>query len=136
MTVYLPVWHSNCTRARFTILVSRNGELAIHSGPLICLQKQITKLASGLFDCSPLLRDNSRATNHHSLTSSCGHLFCVTITWRQIPKAWLQVTAVDVLPACRMWLLNTDISHAVLYWVKRSMSQSATMIRQVRKIHY
>jgi len=28
MIVYLPVWHSHCTRSRFTVLVSCSGELA------------------------------------------------------------------------------------------------------------
>jgi len=27
MTVHLPVWHSDCTRARFAVLVSRSDEL-------------------------------------------------------------------------------------------------------------
>jgi len=38
MTVHLPVWHSHCTRARFTVLVSCSAELAVHSCPLLCLQ--------------------------------------------------------------------------------------------------
>jgi len=29
MTVYLPVWHSQCTRARFKVLVSCSDELAV-----------------------------------------------------------------------------------------------------------
>ena len=40
MTVYLPVWHWHCTRARFTVLVSCSDEFAVHSCPLLCLQKQ------------------------------------------------------------------------------------------------
>jgi len=34
MAVYFQVWHSNCTRARFTVLVSCSDELAVHSCPL------------------------------------------------------------------------------------------------------
>jgi len=49
MTVHLPVWHSHCTWVRFTVLVSCSDQLAIHSCPLICLQRQVAKLASGLF---------------------------------------------------------------------------------------
>jgi len=30
MTVYLPAWHSHCTRAWFTVLVSCSDELAVH----------------------------------------------------------------------------------------------------------
>jgi len=70
------------------------------------------------------------------------------ILWQQILKTRLQVTVVGVLlhvtvesrqyilagNSARQWLLIT-VSHAVLYWVKRSMSKTATMIRKVRKIH-
>jgi len=37
--VYLPLWHSHYTRARFTVLVSGSGEVAVHSCPLFCLQR-------------------------------------------------------------------------------------------------
>jgi len=33
MTVYLPVWHSHCTSARFTVMVSCSDEIAVHSCP-------------------------------------------------------------------------------------------------------
>jgi len=39
MTLYLPVWH--CSRARFTVLVSCNDEIAVRSCPLLCLQRQV-----------------------------------------------------------------------------------------------
>jgi len=55
MTVYLPVWHSDYTRARFTVLVSFSDELAVHLRPLFCLQRQVAKLARGLFYCWSLL---------------------------------------------------------------------------------
>ena len=70
MPVYFPVWHLHCTRARLTVLVSWNGEIAFHSRPLLCLQRQVTKLASGLFDCWPLLGNNNMATNPQGLASS------------------------------------------------------------------
>jgi len=38
ITVYLQVRHSNCARARFTVLVSCSAELAVHSCPLLFLQ--------------------------------------------------------------------------------------------------
>jgi len=47
VTVHLPIWHLQWTRARFTDLVWCSDEFAVHSCPLLCLQKQITKLASG-----------------------------------------------------------------------------------------
>jgi len=36
--------------------------------------------------------------------------------------------------SAKQWLLIA-VSHAVLYWVKRSISEIAAMIRQVRKIN-
>jgi len=38
IAVYLPVQHSHCERARFTVLVSCSAELAVHSCPLLYLQ--------------------------------------------------------------------------------------------------
>jgi len=63
MAVYLPVWHSRCTKARFSVLVSCDDELVVHSCPLLCLQGQVAKLASGLFYSWSLLRSNKTATN-------------------------------------------------------------------------
>ena len=63
MTVLLPVWNSHCTRVRFTVVVSCSDELAVHSCPLLCLQRWVAKVASGLFYCWSLLRNNNMATN-------------------------------------------------------------------------
>jgi len=41
MTVYLPVWHSHCTRARFTVVMSYSGELVVHSCQFLCLQGDV-----------------------------------------------------------------------------------------------
>ena len=46
MTLYLLVWHSHCTKARFTVLVWCSDELAVHSFPLLRLQTHVVKLAS------------------------------------------------------------------------------------------
>jgi len=70
MTVYVLLWCSYYTRARFTVLVSCSGELAIHSCPLLCLQRQVSKSASGLFYCWSLLCNNNMATNLLLFTSS------------------------------------------------------------------
>jgi len=57
MTVCFPVWHSHCTKASFTVLVSRRDELlTVHSCPLICLQRQVAKLGKELFYYWTLLR--------------------------------------------------------------------------------
>jgi len=49
MTVYLLVWHWHRTRARFTVLVSCNDEIVVSSCPLLCLQRQVAKLARQWF---------------------------------------------------------------------------------------
>ena len=67
MTVSFLVWHSHCTRAKFTVLVScRNELLTVHSCPLICLQRQTAKPGTGLFCFWPLMRNNNMATNIQS----------------------------------------------------------------------
>ena len=70
MTVYQPVRNSRCTRTRFTVLVSCSAELAVYSCPLLCPQRQVAKLASGLFYCWSLLCNNNMATNLPMFTSS------------------------------------------------------------------
>jgi len=70
MTVYYPVRDSHFIRARFIVLVSCSGELAFHSFPLLCLQRQVAKLAIGLFYCWSLLCSNKMATNLLMFTSS------------------------------------------------------------------
>jgi len=66
MPLYLPVWNSHCTTARFTVLVSCSSELAVHSCPRLC----VTKLRSEFFWCWSLLRNNKMATNLPRFASS------------------------------------------------------------------
>jgi len=68
MTVFLPVWNSHCTRVRFTVTVSCSDGLAVHSCLFICLQRQVVKVASGLFWCWSILRNNTVATNPQRFT--------------------------------------------------------------------
>ena len=49
---------------------SSSDELAVPSCPLLCLQGQVAKLASGLFYCWSLLCNNNMATNLLMFTSS------------------------------------------------------------------
>jgi len=50
--LYLPVWHSHCTKASFAVLVWCSDEFAeLHSCPLLHLQTHVAKLASALFYC-------------------------------------------------------------------------------------
>ena len=49
ITLYLPVWHSHCTKASFTVLVWCSDELAVHSRPLLRLQTHVATLAIALF---------------------------------------------------------------------------------------
>jgi len=72
MTVYLPAWHSHCTRARFTIVVSGSDKIAVHWSPLLYLQRRVAKLASGLFYCWLLLCNNNMAANLQWFTSGYG----------------------------------------------------------------
>jgi len=72
-----PWCHWHCTGARFTVLVSCTDEIVVHSCPLLCLQGQVAKLASGLFHYWSLLRNN--------------------YTTRNLQNS-LQVTAVGVFP--------------------------------------
>jgi len=75
LTVYLAVWHSHCTRTRITILLSYSDELAFHSCSLLCLQRQVTKLASGLLYRWSLLRNNNMPANVQRFASNNGRRF-------------------------------------------------------------
>ena len=72
---FLPVWNSHCTRVRFTVIVSCSDELAVNSCLFLCLQRRFAKVASGLFCCWSLLRNNTVATNLQRFT-----LYCITET--------------------------------------------------------
>jgi len=59
-------------------------QITIHSSSLLCLHRQVTKLASALFDCWPLLRINNKATISQSLTSTYGsRSFAACDCWTQ-----------------------------------------------------
>jgi len=49
-------------------LVSGSDELAVDSCPLLCLQRWVAKVASGLFYCWSLLSNNTMATNLQRFT--------------------------------------------------------------------
>jgi len=66
MPLCFPVWHSNCTAARFTMLVPCSCELAVHSCRLLC----VAKLGSEFFWCSSLLRNNVMAANFQRFAPS------------------------------------------------------------------
>jgi len=66
MPLYFPAWHSHCTIAKFTFLVSCSGELAVHSCSLLC----VAKLGSEFFWCWCLLRNNITAANLQRFASS------------------------------------------------------------------
>jgi len=124
---FLPVWNSHCTRVRFTVIVSCNDELAVHSRPLLRLQRRIAKVASGLFYCWPLLRNNSIATSLQRFTLYCGSRRFVA--W----DCWTH-TSLQVLQRDSGMLIA--VSHVRLYCVKRSTSESIAMLPEVWKIHY
>jgi len=76
MTVYLRVWHSHCTRARFTVLV-------FMQWPACSSRMHGTDLRS--FDC------RGRWSNLRMDCSIVG-LYCLSITWQQAFQGSLQVT--------------------------------------------
>ena len=61
--------------------MSCSDELAVHSCPLLCLQRRVAKVASGLFYCWSLLRNNNMVTNlrRFTLYYSSRHLLHETI---------------------------------------------------------
>ena len=72
MTVFLPVRNSHCTGVKFTVTVSCSDEFAVPSCPLLCLQRWVTKVASGLFYCWSLLHKYNLARNLQRFTLSYG----------------------------------------------------------------
>jgi len=103
--------HENFLRtplARFTVLVSCSGELAVHSWPFLCPQGQlVAKLASGLFYCwSLLLCDNNMATNL---------LFTASYDIRLLAACdrWTHILADN---AVRQWLLIAVSRDAGEWW--------------------
>ena len=110
MAVYLPVWHSHCTRARFAVLVSCSDELAVHHVRSFACRGRLRTFRA---DCS--------------IISLC----CVTTTWQLLfPSGygrrrfvacdcWTQTSC--AVSAARQWLL-TAVCHVVLYCVKRSIA--------------
>jgi len=86
MTVFLPEWNSHCTRVRSTVVVSCSDELAVDSCPLLCLQRWVANVASGL--------------------STVG-LYCITILWQHICKGSLFILRWQAF--CCMRLLNAGV---------------------------
>jgi len=126
-TVFLSVWDLHCTRVRLTVIVSCSDELAVHSCLFLCLQSWLGKVASGLFYCWSLLRNNTIATNPRRFTLHYGsRRFVAWYCWMH--TSWqVMLRDSDMLIA---------VSHVHLYFVIRSMSESVAMLRQVWKIHY
>ena len=69
MTDFLPAWNSYYSaQVRFTVTMSCSDALAVHSFLWLCLQRLFAKVASGLFCCWSLLRNNTVATNTQKFT--------------------------------------------------------------------
>ena len=112
---FLPVWNSHCTRVRFTLIVWCSDKLAIHSCPLVCLQRQVAKVARGFFYCWSFLRNNNMATDHQRFTLNYGSRRFVA--W----DCWTY-TSWQVMQGDNGMLIVA--SHVHLYFVKRTMSES------------
>jgi len=102
-------------------------EIAVHSCPLLCLQRRVAKVASGLFYCWSLLRRNTMATNLQKFTLYYGSRFFVA--W----DCWTH-TSWQVMQRDSNKLIAVSPVH--LYFLKRSMSKSIAMLPQVWNIHY
>jgi len=120
---FLPVWNSHCTRVRFTVVVSCSDELAVHSCPLLCLQRWVAKVASRLFCCWSLLRYNNMATNLQRFTLHHGSRRFVA--W----DCWTQAYSWQVMQRDSDML--TAVGHVHLYFVKRSTSESIAVVLKV-----
>ena len=127
MTDFLLLWNSHCTRVRFTVIVCGSDELAIHSYPLLCLQRRVAKVTSGFFYCWSLLRNNNMATNLQRFTLHYGSRRFVA--W----DCWTYTSWQVMQRGSDMLMV---VSHVRLYFVKRSMSDSIAMLPQVWTIHY
>jgi len=115
MAVFLPAWNSHCTRVRFTVVVLCSDELAVHSCTLRYLQRWVANVASGLFYCWSLLRNNIMATNLQRFTIYYGgRRFIAWDCWTQTSWQVMQRDS-DMLIA---------VSHVHSYFVKRSTSGS------------
>jgi len=108
-------------------LMSCSDELAVHSCPLLCLQRPVAKVASGLFYCWSLSRNNTMATDLQK--------FMLYYSSRRF-DAWDCWTHTSWQVMRRDGDMLIAVSHVRLYFVKRSTSESITMRQQVWKIHY
>ena len=67
------------------VLALCSDDFAVHSRPLLCLQRQVVKLASRWFCCWNFLRNNNMATNLHVFTSSYdSRRFAACEYWTQV----------------------------------------------------
>jgi len=107
--------------------VSWSGELAVLSWTLLCLQRLVAKVASGLFCCWSLLHNNNMATNLQKFTLYYGRRrFVAWDCWKYTSWQVMQRDSDTLIAA----------SHVHLYFVKRSMSEFIAVLPQIWKIHY
>jgi len=104
-----------------------SNELAVHSCPPLCLQRWVAKVASRLFYCWSLLRNNNMATNLQNFTLYCG-------SRRYVPWDCWTYTSRQVVQRDSDTLIMVTQAH--LCFVKRNISESTAMLPQVWKIHY
>jgi len=88
----------------------------------LCLQRRVAKVASGLFCCWSLLRNNTVATNLQRFTLYYGSRRFVAWDWWTHASWQVMQRDSDMLIA---------VSHVHLYFVKRRMSESVAMLPQV-----
>ena len=85
LTLYFPlsfILHNS--QVRCSVVMQWRICSSLMSAPLICLQRQVAKLASGLFYCCCLLHNNDLATDLQRFTSNYGRRRCAACDcWTQ-----------------------------------------------------
>ena len=116
MPVYLPVWNSHCTWFRLTIIVSCCDELAVHTCPLLCLQRQVTKVTSGWFYCWSSLHKNSMATNPQRFTLYYGsRRFVAWDCWTHTSWQQMQRNSDMLIAVSHVLFLLCEKKHEWIY---------------------
>ena len=116
---FLTVWNSHCTGVRLTVL--GYAVIWVYNSiiPAPLPAEAVANVASGLFYCWSLLRNNNMATNLQKFTLYYGsRRFVAWECWTHTTWQVMQRDS-DMLIA---------VSHVHLYFLKRSMSKSTAML--------
>jgi len=132
------------------VVVSCSYELAVFSCPLLCLQRQVAKLASRLCYCCSLLRNNNMATNLQSRAVELETKFQVLALapapgqWRiqtrclggsQIRGRQKVVTCLNTPPLCdNGWVSHKSTVEFAYFFTSRGLEKSDELCKQVKTL--